>query len=256
MMINILITLMSIYLINDFIGGHRLAKQTSVVISFTALLWLIANLTEIFHPYTFQVSICIIIGVKYFLLILSIDTMTFLTERRKKIINLGMFLYWLGHLYLILHVYLWDVFLISDNALALSVLGVGFALFYGVKKSSFSIYPVRILNIFRFETFFILAYLSILIYFFFIANDYLSSPRLVFFYLMYFLFFVPNYFLHPIRCLYLYLKSVIMAGLFLILTGLLYVGLTLIGYPDLNSPFQWLFFYCNISGFCRIFLCS
>lgn len=84
MMINILITLMSIYLINDFIGGHRLAKQTSVVISFTALLWLIANLTEIFHPYTFQVSICIIIGVKYFLLILSIDTMTFLTERRKK----------------------------------------------------------------------------------------------------------------------------------------------------------------------------
>ena len=63
MMISILITVMSIYLIKDFLVSHRLAKQISMVISFTALLWLIANLTDIFYPYVFQVSVCIVVGI-------------------------------------------------------------------------------------------------------------------------------------------------------------------------------------------------
>lgn len=242
MMISILITVMSIYLIKDFLVNHRLAKQISMVISFTALLWLSANLTDIFYPYAFQVSVCIVVGVLYFLFILTMDNMSFLTQPVKKMMNVGMFLYWMAHLYLVLHVYLWDVFLISDTALSASVLGVGGLLFYGLKKSSHSIYTVRILNKFRFETLFIFVYLSILSYWFFINDDYLGSPRLIYFYIMYFLFFLPHYILHPIRCLHLYLKSVLMAGLFLIFSAGVYVGLVFIGYPQINSPFQWLFF--------------
>ena len=159
MMISILITVMSIYLIKDFLVSHRLAKQISMVISFTALLWLIANLTDIFYPYVFQVSVCIVVGILYSLFILTMDNMTFLTQPVKKMMNVGMFLYWMAHLYLVLHVYLWDVFLISDTVLSASVLGVGGLLFYGLKKSSHSIYTVRILNKFRFETLFIFVYL-------------------------------------------------------------------------------------------------
>jgi nitrogen-specific signal transduction histidine kinase len=256
MIISILITVMSIYLIKDLLVGHRLANQISMTISLTALLWLIANLTDTFHPYAFQVSVCIVVGILYFLFILTMDNMNFLAQPVKKMMNLGMFLFWMAHLYLVLHVYLWDVFLISDTALSVSVLGVGLLLFYGLNKSSHSIYGVRLLNRFRFEILFIFTYLIMLTYWFFINEDYLGSPRLAHFYILYGLFFLPHCILRPIRCLHLYLKAGLMAGFFLIFSWCLYVALSLIGYPQIHTPFQWLFFLITslvLIGFFHIF---
>ena len=242
MLVSILFTISSIYLIKDLLLPHRFANQASAIISFTSLLWWVINLSDAFDPFIFQASVSVTSGILYFLFILSVDEMRFMSNRLRSVALILAFLHWVFQLYCVGYVYFFNVFLLPDVVLQLLSLTFGVLLFLGIKTSKYSIHRTRIFGKIRFETVFILTYLGILSYLFFIHHDYMAAPRFLFFYLMYFSFFGPYFLLQPLKTLRLYVQSLIFTVLFLILAVFMYGFLSFIGFPEIQTPYQWLFY--------------
>ena len=243
--IAVLYTIVTIYLIKDLFSQNRLANQASTVVSFTSLLWWLVNYSDLFNPYMLETSICVGVGALYFIFLLCYESLTDIRLPIRRGLLYGGFFWWLFCLYQVVHVFLNHTFLLSPLMLKLLVFGPLFFLM-GI---FYKYLPLTMLNKFlgkiRLEQGFLLAYFFIHIYLFFIADDYMSSPKFYYFYIMYLSFYMPYFFSSPLRTVRLFFHAVIFSVLFLVLGGVYYGLFSMILFPNLSVPFQWLYYFIS-----------
>ena len=145
MLVSILFTISSIYLIKDLLLPHRFANQASAIISFTSLLWWVINLSDAFDPFIFQASVSVTSGILYFLFILSVDEMRFMSNRLRSVALILAFLHWVFQLYCVGYVYFFNVSF-ARCCFTVIVTYFGVLLFLGIKTSKYSIHRTRILG--------------------------------------------------------------------------------------------------------------
>ncbi len=238
----ILYTIVSTYLIQDLFPRHPLAKQSSVVVSFTALSWWLINYTDTFQPFILESSVCISVGALYYILLLVVDSFSGISDWFKRTliyVGLGIFLFFL---YQPFHGYFYNTFLLDFATLRILIFGLIASiavLFY--KYLKLSVTPT-VSKFIKLEWIFLFAYTAIHFHIFFMNVDYFTNVRFYFFYIMYFSFFIPHIVTSPITTIRLFSNSLIFSLLFLLL-GTLYIFLfTVLEFPILQVPFQYFFY--------------